>query len=77
MYITVVQGGPQRREHRKSGKLKSSIYTVYFWRIPKNNLVSQDHQQGLNLLYTYGQLKNSFGYGGVVVRMRAPFPKNV
>ncbi len=27
------------------------------------------------MLYTYGQLKISFGYGGVVVRMRALSPK--
>ncbi len=35
----------------------------------------QDHQQGRNLLHTYWQLKSSFGYGGVVVSMRALFPK--
>ncbi len=47
----------------------------YFWRNPKNNPDGQDHQQDLNLLYTYGQLKSSVGIGGVVVRMRALFPK--
>ncbi len=70
-----LQGGPQWREHSKLGK-KSSIFM--FLEKPKEQyFVGQDHQQGLNLLHTYGQLKSSFGYGGVVVRMRALFPKNV
>ncbi len=37
-------------------------------RNPKNNL-------SYGQLYTYGQLKISFGYAGIVVRMRALFPK--
>ncbi len=57
-------------------EIKNLIF-LYFLRNPKNNLDGQDHQQGLNLLHTYGQLKSSFGIGGVVVRMRALFPKNV
>ncbi len=54
-------------------KENKNLLFLHFWRNQKNNFVGQDHQQGLNLLHTYGQLKNSFGYGGVMVRMRALF----
>ncbi len=36
-----------------------NLHFFYFGRNPKNNLGGQDHQQGLNLLHTYGQLKIS------------------
>ncbi len=50
---------------------EKNLQVLYIWRDPKNNLDGQDHQQCLNLLHTYGQLKSSFSYEGVVVGMSA------
>ncbi len=51
-----------------------NLLFLYFGRNLKNILGGQDHQKGFPLLHTYGQLIKTFGYGGVVVRMRAHFP---
>ncbi len=69
-----------REDHNDVSKVykeNKNLNFLYFWRNLKNNFDGQDNQQGLTLLHTYGQLKITFGYGGVVVRMRTLFPKIV
>ncbi len=74
--VSLLQGVPQWCEHSKEGRQESAF--LFFFEKPKEKSWWARSSVRFTLASLYnGQLKITFGYGGVVVRMRALFPKTV